>query len=255
MKKLHAVLLAGGIFFSCQTCFAWNIAAHCETRRALPDADFQEQFPFRECLETAQSPPKAWLLRLRAALLQAQRQDVADNILYELAEYRISTQPIDITNLPVLQTELEQAEPLLAQDTKLDSAANFILNSIGHRYYGAAAYAIEAGVTQKRLDQENPAFHAILALLKRNQYMPNIPTSNAQKFVRHLKDGNWAYIWDRFKTRYLKDALLALSLALNGIIILRYLIKKIRRRKGRVEKKSNTKVSAGIQLVSHNAKS
>jgi hypothetical protein len=229
MKNYRTALLAL-VAISCSIAGkSMNLEAHCKAYRQLTDDQFFEQFPYAEYLDTPLNDPLSKLIQDRAVLSLQGRGEVADFVLFEATDRYLAQAPIDVSNLHGLQAQLSIAEDFLKPQA--DSALSLIANSIGDRIFGTAAYRIEEGFANGKVEKDDPAFLAVLEVLTRNKYTPNIPASNTEKLLRNAQEGNWAYIWDRFKTRYLKDALLVLSLALNGLLLLRPLLRALRRKR------------------------
>lgn len=229
MKTLNATLLTLFSLLMASHAFAWNISDHCIANKGLDDDHFLTQFPYEKYLPNYTTAPFTQTQECRTTLRTAGREAVADQILYEATERFMKDHPIDAMDLPRTQAELLVAESFLQFKTTSDSALEFIMHSIGDRYMGAAAYHIEEALATKQIDKDDPALQATLNILHRNQYNPNIPVSNAEKLWSNAKEGNWGYIWNRFRTRYLLKTVLGLSLGLNFILLARPLFRRLRR--------------------------
>lgn len=229
MKTLKHALLTLFCLLLAMPAIAWNLTAHCQTHKGLDDDHFLTQFPYEEYLANYTTSPLAQTLECRAALQAAGRAGIADQILYEATERFLNEHPIDATDMERTHAELLVAESFLRLSSPTDSSLEFIARSIGDRYMGAAAYHIEESLAAKQIDKDAPDLQSILDILHRNQYNPNIPVSNAEKLWSNAKEGNWGYIWNRFRTRYLLKTVLALSLGLNFILLTRPLLRRLRR--------------------------
>ncbi|MFN8397198.1 MAG: hypothetical protein U0176_21420 [Bacteroidia bacterium] len=229
MKTLNATLLTLLSMLLASPAFAWNISAYCTANKELDDDHFLIQFPYEDYLSNYTTSPLAQTQDCRTTLRAAGREAVADPILYEATERFLKEHPIDATDLVRTKAELLVAETFLQFRAPTDSALEFITHSIGDRYMGAAAYHIEEALAAKQIEKEDATLQAILEILHRNQYNPNIPVSNAEKLWTNAKEGNWGYIWNRFRTRYLLKTVLALSLGLNFLLLARPLLRRIRR--------------------------
>lgn len=229
MKTLNATLLTLFSLLLTSQAFAWNLSDHCNANKGLDDDHFLTQFPYEKYLSNYTTSPFTQTQECRTTLRNAGREVIADQILYEATERFMKDHPIDATDQTRTQAELLVAESFLRFRSKADSALEFIMHSIGDRYMGAAAYHIEEALAAKQIDKDEPTLQASLVILHRNQYNPNIPVSNAEKLWSNAKEGNWGYIWNRFRTRYLLKTVLGLSLGLNFTLLARPLLRRIRR--------------------------
>lgn len=212
------------------TCFSMNLLDHCKANVSLSDAEFLERFPYDAYLQDKMADPLGTMLKDRTILKSEGRSEIMDNVFYEASEYNLKTQPIDVTNLNALKAQLQIAEQFLTFPETAEPALVFITHSIGDRFMGAASYRIEEGFAAGQVDKTSDEFAAVLEILTRNKFTPNIPATNSEKFWSHAKQGEWAYIWDRFKTRYLKDTVFAFSLAFNLLYLTRRIFRYIRKK-------------------------
>ena len=230
MKNVNATLLAFVAFLIPFNCFAMNLLAHCKANASLNDAEFLEQFPYDAYVQDKMADPLGTLLNDRTILKSEGRSEIMDNVFYEASEYNLKANPIDVTNLSALKAQLRIAEQFLTYPETAEPALVFITHSIGDRFMGAASYRIEEGFAAGQVDKASDEFAAVLEILTRNKFTPNIPATNSEKFWSHAQKGDWAYIWDRFKTRYLKDTILVFSLALNLLHLIWRIFRYIRRK-------------------------
>lgn len=230
MKNINALAAIMWIVLSCHAAFALNVGGFCTSHQRLTDAAFLEGFPFADYLARNMADPLQSMIDNRATLKAQGRGAIVDAICFETSEYFLKSNPIDVTRLDLLQLQLVTAEDFLQLNVPNDSALTGMAHQIGDRFLGAAAYRIEEGYKTGALDKKSPDFEPVLEILRRNQYNPNIGASSAEKLWSHAQKGDWAYIWDRFKTRYLKDTILAISLGLNLLLLLRPVVRRLRRR-------------------------
>lgn len=230
MKKLSAIFMACMVVFAVTECKAFDLVTHCTAQQKLSDDAFFETFPYEDYLATALVDPLPQLLRDRDILQASGRNEVADPLLFGATDYYLKATPIDVTDLHVLKAQLRLAKQFLEFHSPTDSSLNFLTQSIGDRFFSSAAYRIEEGYANGLVNKDAKVFGEVFELLRSSHYAPNIPASNSEKLVTHVKNGDWAYIWDRFKTRYLKDTILAISLAMNLLFLSGPLLRRLKKR-------------------------
>jgi hypothetical protein len=250
MRILRTALLAILVVFACQDLSAASITDHCKTHLQLTDDQFLEQYPIEESVAEILKAPLENSIKARASLVECGRAAIANNVLFEMSEFHLKSEPIAVDDMAALKQKLLVAEQFLNYHLTTDSACNFIINNIGDRFFGAASYRIEEGFASGLIDKDDEAFQAVIEVLRRNKFTPNIPASNSEKFWRHAKEGNWGYIWNRFRTRYLKDTVLALSLALNLLFFLKPVLRFLRKKMALARK--NTKEKTALLGTSKN---
>lgn len=233
MKHICSIILLAGLFAVSKPAFALDMKEHCLANAHASDQQFLNTFPYDQYIRVTDRNPLTTVLHDYETLITVGRKNVTEQLFYDADEFYMKSQSIDVTNLPKLLSQLQLAEQFLHYPAKGDSSLSFITQRIGDRFFSAAAYHMEEGIANGKINKDDPIFDQLMVVLQRNHYTPNIPTSNAQKFWNHAKEGDWSYLWNRFRTRYLKDVVLLLSLAVNALFFLRPIFRLLKKKLSR----------------------
>lgn len=177
------------------------------------------------------SDPEA-ICALRADLI-AQGAE-ADRKIDGVFAAALEARPLDVTATSALQLRTETGALFFQASQENDAECSFILGLLGDRMLQPVAYALEEGVESGVISKKDPAIVAIVGQLRACQINPDLPPTTAEKVVLNVKAGNWDYLWSRFRTRYLKKAVLAGILGLSilfNLVSLRNAIKRRRQQK------------------------
>lgn len=154
-----------------------------------------------------------------------------DPIIDEVCASFLETNPLDLTNQKGLQLRVDTGVDFWLASKTADSSCTFILEVLSDRLLGPVAYTIEKGVEEGQISRKDPGVQTKLAQLNSCNIYPNLPLKTWEKIVLNVKAGNWEYLWSRFRTRYLKATLLALSFFLSLAFNFFTLGKAIQRRR------------------------
>ncbi len=106
--------------------------------------------------------------------------------------------PIDTKDLPKLDKEISLGIDLMnAEDMNLQILGDVLLQALSD--------SIQNGLNIEYLDKKDEELLAVIAKLKTAQYGISIPVSDKEKFIMNIKQGNFDYVFTRFKTRCILD--------------------------------------------------
>ncbi|MCE7993915.1 MAG: hypothetical protein HEP71_18145 [Roseivirga sp.] len=109
-----------------------------------------------------------------------------------------------------------EAAPIDNKDTKkldkevslgiaLMNAEDMNFQILGDVLLQALSDSVQNGLNNESLDKEDPELLALIDKLKTAQYSISIPVSDKEKFIMNIKQGNFDYVFTRFKTRCILD--------------------------------------------------
>ncbi len=226
MKQLLLLLLC------CCTSF-WSSAF--DLHEAIANSDtttnqtFLQSFPYEDYLKSGifSQPDK----------LQDDRDQLRklgfsyDRLVYRLCKFYLKKYPAEIKNFPDLQKKLRTAEMFvflhkLFPESKVYYAAKDLI-------FGAVSKTVEGAVVSGAVSVHDPRVQYLVLRLQENHYFLNLPKSSWSKLFFHIKQGNWAYIWDRFLKRY-QDYWMELSLCFFVLLLpIGVVVRRRRVRRGR----------------------
>lgn len=106
--------------------------------------------------------------------------------------------PIDSKDLPKLDQEVSLGTDLMnAEDMNLQILGDVLLQALSD--------SIQNGLNIEYLDKKDEQLLAVIDKLKTAQYGISIPVSDKEKFIMNIKEGNFDYVFTRFKTRCILD--------------------------------------------------
>lgn len=154
----------------------------------LSSQEFFEKLSFEKLLDVPETDQLAYYSQIEEVLEQYNRQ--ADTFFLAFSEKYLEKNPVDIKNIKSLDEYLLLGKFLIGHDSKYYAiAADYI--------FVALTDAMTIGFKEETLDKSNDRILSIVAELKEQQYLVSIPTSNLDKGIHHLKEGNLRYIWSR----------------------------------------------------------
>ncbi|GAB5525951.1 MAG: hypothetical protein Roseis2KO_38230 [Roseivirga sp.] len=118
--------------------------------------------------------------------------------LETLYDTHFASAPIDIKDLPKLDKEISLGIYLMnAYDMNFQILGDVLLQALSD--------SIQNGLNMEYLDKEDEGLLAVIDKLKTAQYGISIPVSDKEKFIMNIKQGNFDYVFTRFKTRCILD--------------------------------------------------
>lgn len=134
--------------------------------------------------------------------------------------------PVDTKDLPKLSREI-------ALGTDMMNAENMNIQILADMLLQALSDSVQNGLNNEYLDKKDPELLAVVDQLRAVQYSVSIPVSDKEKFIMNVKQGNFDYVFTRFKTRCILDCSNGLcepmcrwfwALCLVGVVLLTLLI-------------------------------
>lgn len=154
----------------------------------LSAQEFFEKLSFEQLINVPKTDQVAYYSNIEEVLAEHNRQ--ADTFFLVFSEKYLEKNPVDIKNIESLDEYLLLGKFLIEHETKYYAiAADYI--------FVALTDAMTIGFKEETLDKSNDRILSIVAELKEQQYLVSIPTSNLDKGIHHLKEGNLRYIWSR----------------------------------------------------------
>ncbi len=134
--------------------------------------------------------------------------------------------PVNTNDLPKLAREIELGTDMMnAENMNIQILADMLLQTLSD--------SVQNGLNNEYLDKKDPELLAVIDQLRAVQYSVSIPVSDKEKFIMNVKQGNFSYVFTRFKTRCILDCSNGLcepmcrwfwALSLIGLVLLALLI-------------------------------
>lgn len=164
-------------------------------------------------------------LQRHAHSLDSQNFDTRAH-LEKLYSVHFDKSPINTKDLPKLSGEV-------GLGTDMMNAENMNVQILADMLLQALSDSVQNGLNSEYLDKKNPELLDVIDQLRAAQYSVSIPVSDKEKFIMNVKQGNFSYVFTRFKTRCILDCSNGLcepmcrwfwALSLVGLVLLILLI-------------------------------
>lgn len=106
---------------------------------------------------------------------------------------------------PIDTEDIDKLDKEIALGISLMNAENMNFQILGDVLLQALSDSVQNGLDSERLDKKDPELLTIIAQLKAAQYGISIPVSDKEKFIKNIKEGNFDYVFTRFRTRCILD--------------------------------------------------
>lgn len=106
---------------------------------------------------------------------------------------------------PIDSENIEKMDGEVALGVSLMNAENMNFQILGDVLLQALSDSVQNGLDSERLDKKDAELLTIIDKLKAAQYGISIPVSDKEKFMKNIKEGNFDYVFTRFKTRCILD--------------------------------------------------
>lgn len=118
--------------------------------------------------------------------------------LETLYAVHFKTTPIDNKDTKKLDKEVSLGIELMnAEDMNFQILGDVLLQALSD--------SVQNGLNNESLDKKDPELLALIDKLKTVQYSISIPVSDKEKFIMNIKQGNFDYVFTRFRTRCILD--------------------------------------------------
>ncbi|MEY4927285.1 MAG: hypothetical protein RI894_1721 [Bacteroidota bacterium] len=215
LQKKIATLAFSMLFMASVS--AAPLAAYLAENKKLTQKDFLQTFDFAMYVKTLDLADTIRLETDRQFLLKHKRSDV--DFFQKIAATYLLKHPFNLTdlkaNIPVLQkiivlAPIKKTAYLVLSDELLNGYHQVFQNAINN----------------KELDADCEDAKQLIRLFEQEKYLTSIPVNQSTKVIKHIKAGDWAYLYRRFCEFFLEHKIYAVAvffLTLGGI----YLIFKI----------------------------
>lgn len=195
----------------------FGLVFYCSQIQEGEEAEFINQFPYEAYQRSSdfQSPS----LTIRNCIY-LQQQGIEGTGLLLKAYVRYQETWLGTTQAPEVLLAYQQTGIRFLQYP--DTACNRLATHIGEQILGPLAYHVQSLIDGKTLNPKDNTVSQLIKGLEANKFLINLPESKWHKGLRHLKEGNWNYLWNRFQAWYLEKTLywaaILFSVSMNFIL-------------------------------------
>lgn len=217
---IRHILLYYTFLCFCQCMCGMDMRTYCHDNDHLPWTTFLDEFPYEDYLETTSLLHYATLKRDRDALNEIFREN-GDAFLVRLIEEYLKQRPINIHDVTDLEYKIKLAETYQQLPDIVPDCPGVFLD-ISDELMSKIAKKAEAAILAEEIHKASFSAQLLKHRLASNGYLINLPVSQWEKLTFNIREGNYAYIWDRIQKRIWVEFWVAVSIFLLTIFSFAY---------------------------------
>jgi hypothetical protein len=133
-----------------------------------------------------------------------------NQFIWKAFEFYTENLKLDFDNNTYIVKEAVRLAEIMFHSQNYLPDSVYIYTTVSDLIFETIAKSLEGSIESGEFDKNDFHIRYMASRLCDNQYCIDISTSNWEKLLYHIKEGNWAYIWDKSTGTYLKEFLIAL---------------------------------------------
>lgn len=208
--------------------FSFDFEAYLQKHQNDSNDVFLEQFPYSEYISVYQIDNISLLEKHRKQIYKIGKN--GDDFLFNVFDQYIKQFKFNSDSLVQLSSLIEIGIIFINTDKSIIDSTNIYMD-IGDNILQKSVYFIEAQINANNLDVSDNDVRYLINKLEKNGFLIKFDMSDTAKIILHIKNGDWNYLWKKFKSRCYDNRYLCSIFSLFVITILIILIRKLKNEK------------------------
>ncbi|MFK7946826.1 MAG: hypothetical protein AB8G11_04500 [Saprospiraceae bacterium] len=199
---------------------------------------FLKDFDYQNYLQKVRVNDLKTIEQDRQALVKSNIN--GDDFIWALFEHYIQSNGLNFHNESGNVSELLELGEIMLHSTYYMPDSVFVYTGISDLIFETISKSLEDSIAIGEFDKHDFHIRYLVNRLCDNKYCIDISTPNWEKFIYHIQQGNWAYLWTKSTGTYLKEFLMAIAIIILISVLLVWMIYRIYKKR---KKKQNVQNS------------
>lgn len=170
---------------------------------------FLKSFDYENYLNTVQINDLKTIEQDRQILVNKNLD--GNDFIWTLFEQYIQTNGLNFDSESGNVNELLELGEVMFHSTYYLPDSIYIYTAVSDLIFETISKSLEDSIAVGEFDKHDFHIRYLVSRLCDNKYCIDISTPNWEKFLYHVKEGNWAYLWVKSTGTYLKEFLIGIS--------------------------------------------
>jgi len=209
------------------TAFSFDFNNYLQKHENDSNKIFLKQFPYSEYLSAYQIDNFSILEKHRKKIYRIGGN--GDDFIFNVFEQYIKEYKFNSDSLVQLSSLIQLGIIFLNTDESISDSTNIYID-IGDNILQKSVYFLENEIKADNLSVSANEVNYLIGKLNKNGFMIKFDMPISDKIILHIKNGNWSYLWKKFKSRCYDNRYSCVGITIILLLILTLLILKFNKK-------------------------